>query len=62
MLARLGTAAERTLFVAGSASDVPGAKGAGMPVYWHNRMALAPVGNAVPDYTERSLTPLLEIV
>jgi hypothetical protein len=33
-----------------------------MPVYWHNRMALAPVGEAVPDYIERSLTPLLEIV
>ena len=40
----------------------PGAKGVGMPVYWHNRMGLAPVGNATPDYTERSLTPLLEIV
>jgi 2-haloacid dehalogenase len=62
VLARLGTAAERTLFVAGSASDVPGAKAAGMPVYWHNRMGLAPVGDAAPDYTERSLTPLLEIV
>ena len=62
MLARLGTAAERTLFVAGSASDVPGAKGAGMPVYWHNRMGLAPVSDATPDYVERSLTPLLEIV
>jgi len=62
VLARLGTAAERTLFVAGSAADVPGANGVGMPVYWHNRMALAPVGEAVPDYIERSLTPLLEIV
>jgi 2-haloalkanoic acid dehalogenase type II len=62
VLARLGTAAERTLFVAGSAADVPGAKGVGMPVYWHNRAGLAPVGDAMPDYVERSLTPLLEIV
>ena len=62
VLARLGTAAERTLFVAGSAADVPGAKGVGMPVYWHNRMGLAPVGDAMPDYVERSLTPLSEIV
>jgi hypothetical protein len=33
-----------------------------MPVYWHNRMGLAPVGDTKPDYVERSLTPLLEIV
>ena len=62
VLARIGTTADRTLFVAGSASDVPGARGVGMPVYWHNRMGLAPVGDAVPDYIEHSLTPLLEIV
>ena len=62
VLDKLGTVPERTLFVAGSAADVPGAKGVGMPVYWHNRMGLAPVGDATPDYTERSLTPLLEIV
>lgn len=58
----LGTAPERTLFVAGSAADVPGARGAGMPVYWHNRMGLAPVGDAVPDFTHDSLTPLLALV
>ena len=62
VLASLGTAPERTLFVAGSAADVPGARGAGMPVYWHNRIGLAPVNDAMPEYTERSLTPLLEIV
>lgn len=62
VLAKLGTAPAHTLFVAGSAADVPGAKGAGMPVYWHNRMGLAAVGDAEPDVTERSLTPLLEIV
>lgn len=58
----LGTAPERTLFVAGSAADVPGARGAGMPVYWHNRMGLTPVGNAVPDFTHASLTLLLALV
>ncbi len=62
VLAKLGTAPARTLFVAGSAADVPGAKGVGMPVYWHNRMGLAPVGDAQANYTERSLTPLLEMV
>ena len=62
VLAKLGTAPARTLFVAGSAADVPGAKGVGMPVYWHNRMGLAAVGDAKPDFTERSLTPLLELV
>jgi 2-haloacid dehalogenase len=62
VLARLGTEASRTLFVAGSAADVPGARGVGMPVYWHNRMELLPVDGVKPDYMERSLTPLLEIV
>ena len=62
VLAKLGTAPARTLFVAGSAADVPGAKAVGMPVYWHNRMGLAPLGDATPDYVERSLTPLTEIV
>ena len=62
VLERLGTAPERTLFVAGSASDVPGAKGVGMPVYWHNRVGLPPhaVGgdDARPDFLENSLEPL----
>lgn len=62
VLAKLGTAPARTLFVAGSAADVPGAKGAGMPVYWHNRMKLAPVDAATPDFSEQSLRPLMEIV
>ena len=59
VLRTLGTAADRTLFVAGSASDVPGAKAVGMPVYWHNRIGLAPRGDAKPDYLEASLEPLL---
>jgi 2-haloalkanoic acid dehalogenase type II len=58
VLERLGTAPERTLFVAGSASDLPGAKGAGMPVYWHNRIGLPPRDDASPDFLEKSLEPL----
>jgi 2-haloacid dehalogenase len=58
VLHKLGTAPERTLFVAGSASDVPGAKGVGMPVYWHNRVGLPPRDDARPDFLEKSLEPL----
>jgi FMN phosphatase YigB (HAD superfamily) len=58
VLRELGTPAERTLFVAGSASDVPGAKSIGMPVYWHNRVGLPPRDDARPDYLERSLDAL----
>jgi 2-haloalkanoic acid dehalogenase type II len=50
--------AERVLFVAGSAHDVPGAGALGMPVYWSNRQRLlvpegapSPVVNA-PDLSE----------
>ena len=59
VLRKLGTPADRTLFVAGSASDVPGAKALGMPVYWHNRIGLAPRDDTKPDYLEASLEPLL---
>jgi 2-haloalkanoic acid dehalogenase type II len=59
VLQKLGTAAERTLFVAGSASDVPGAKAIGMPVYWHNRIGLAPHDDTRPDFLEATLEPLL---
>lgn len=61
-LARLGTAPERTLFVAGSAADVPGARSVGMPVYWHNRLHLAPVDNAVPDFEADTLDSLCSLV
>jgi 2-haloacid dehalogenase len=60
VLRKLGTTADRTLFVAGSASDVPGAKALGMPVFWHNRIGLAPRGDTRPDYLEASLVPLLQ--
>lgn len=62
VLDRLGTDPARTLFVAGSASDVPGAKGVGMPVYWHNRIDLPPRDDAKPEFLERSLGPLPGIV
>jgi 2-haloacid dehalogenase len=55
VLAALGTAPQRTLFVAGSASDVPGAKGVGMPVYWHSRIGLSPHDDTKPDYLEPTL-------
>ena len=61
-LAALGTAPQRTLFVAGSASDVPGATAAGMPVYWHNRIGLPARDGAAPLYHERSLAPLARVV
>lgn len=62
VLENLGTAPARTLFVAGSAADVPGARGVGMPVYWHNRMRLARVDAAEPEFEYASLTPLLDLV
>lgn len=61
-LEALGTAPARTLFVAGSASDVPGASALGMPVYWHNRIGLPAVDDVRPAYRERSLSRLLELV
>ena len=62
VLATLGTDPARTLFVAGSAADVPGAKGVGMLVFWHNRTGLAPIDDCRPDFTAASLRPLLDLV
>jgi len=53
---------QRVLFVAGSAADVPGARDAGMTVYWHNRIGLKALDDTVPDFTETSLNRLLELV
>jgi 2-haloalkanoic acid dehalogenase type II len=61
VLAALGTAPERTLFVAGSASDVPGAKSVGMPVYWHNRIGLPPRDDSLPDHLEPTLDKLADL-
>jgi 2-haloacid dehalogenase len=48
---------ERALFVAGSAGDVPGAIGAGMPVVWHNRVGAPPSGGE-PLAVIETLEPL----
>jgi 2-haloacid dehalogenase len=61
VLLGLGTAPGRTLFVAGSASDVPGAKRVGMTVYWHNRVGLPLRDDARPDFLEKSLEPLSKL-
>ncbi len=58
----IGTKPERTLFVAGSAADVPGAAALGMTVYWHNRAGLPPVGDVHPDFHEPTLDGLPEVV
>jgi 2-haloalkanoic acid dehalogenase type II len=62
VLAKLGTDPARTLFVAGSAADVPGAKGVGMPVFWHNRMNLPALDDIKPDFVGDTLRPLLDLV
>src|SRR5262245_56798859 len=62
VLRLLDTVPARTLFVAGSAADVPGAKAVGMPVFWHNRMEMQPVDAARPDFVAASLEPLLNLV
>ena len=58
-LAALALPADRVLFVAGSASDVPGAAGVGMDVVWHNRAGLPPKDATRPLQMAASLTPLL---
>lgn len=58
----LGTEAEKTLFVAGSPADVPGASDVGMPVYWHNRLGLPNrEPDKKPDYEHESLEPLIKL-
>lgn len=63
VLHRLGTEPARTLFVAGSPADVPGASGVGMPVYWHNRLVLPAIDKGEkPMAMESTLAPLLDLV
>jgi 2-haloalkanoic acid dehalogenase type II len=59
VLAALGSAPARTLFVAGSAADVPGAAAVGMPVVWHNRAGLPSIGGIAPLAEAPMLGPLL---
>jgi 2-haloacid dehalogenase len=62
VLKSLDTGPARTLFVAGSGADVSGAKGLGMPVFWHNRMGSRPVDAARPEFVAASIEPLLNLV
>ena len=63
VLKKLGTDPARTLFVAGSSADVPGATGVGMPVFWHNRAGLAFTSDkARPMVAADTLRPLLDLV
>lgn len=60
---RIGADPGRTLFVAGSPADIPGAVGVGMPVFWHNRMGLPFVPDkARPLLIADSLHPVAELV
>ena len=60
-LERLSVQPARALFVAGSPSDIRGARSFGMNVCWHNRLQL-PLGEHVPPLAELdSLEPLLAI-
>ncbi len=62
-LAALGLPAERVLFVAGSAHDVPGASAVGMPVYWHNRLRQPlPAGSPPPLVDAPNLTGLPDLL
>lgn len=63
VLKKLGTDPARTLFVAGSSADVPGATGVGMPVFWHNRAGLPFTSDkARPMMVSDTLRPLLDLV
>jgi 2-haloacid dehalogenase len=58
-LDELGVPPEECLFVAGSAYDLFGAAGVGMPIYWHDRVGMAmPPGAPPPLARHDSLRPL----
>jgi 2-haloalkanoic acid dehalogenase type II len=59
---QLGVEPARALFVAGSPSDIDGARAAGMDVCWHNRRKL-PLGEHEAPLAEiDSLEPLLDLL
>jgi 2-haloalkanoic acid dehalogenase type II len=60
-LTRLDLPAGSVLFVAGSRSDIGGAAGVGMDVFWHNRRGIAST-DARPGTEYRSLDPLVDLV
>jgi 2-haloalkanoic acid dehalogenase type II len=58
-LQELGVAADRCLFVAGSAYDLFGTARVGLPTWWHDRIGMAlPPGAPAPLARHASLTPL----
>ena len=60
-LENLSVQPSRALFVAGSPGDIGGASGAGMDVWWHNRLQI-PLGEREPPLVElASLEPLLAL-
>jgi FMN phosphatase YigB (HAD superfamily) len=62
ILNKMNTSPTKTLFVAGSPFDVIGAKSMGMDVYWHNRIGLDNTTKQEPDYNEKTLYKLIEIL
>jgi 2-haloacid dehalogenase len=61
-LERLGVEPARALFVAGSPSDIDGARGVGMDVVWHNRRRLPLGGHSAPLAEIDSLQALVDLV
>ncbi|MGH2908270.1 MAG: HAD family hydrolase [Solirubrobacteraceae bacterium] len=57
-LAKLGLPAERVLFVAGSYYDLQGATGAGMSVWWHNRIGMSSPSASAPAAEHNTLHTL----
>ncbi len=61
-LTALGLAADRCVFVAGSAYDLVGAGRIPLDTYWHDRIGMAPpAGAPVPLAREPTLAPLLAL-